>query len=218
MQIKYTDKWVSEVDVSSGNERTKQWNGAGRIVMSIWGNPSPEDIDPVTWNKEQLALKWDEIDVKGSLVWKAYNKAEINILKLAIKESAVLIKKGLKDAGVSDAVLEQYDDLKWQFSRKAGCSCGCSPGFVLKTKEYKTVKPGNYRNVSVGLSLETAEQKAKADENKAKAFIRRANTKVEEAKAEIESLEYKISQAKLELEKARVDLEEATTNKTKENK
>lgn len=55
--------------------------------------------------------------------WKAYNKAELQIEKK-------IIAKAVQD-GLLDAKLAQ--ELKW--SRKAGCSCGCSPGW--KSRDYR---------------------------------------------------------------------------------
>ena len=46
--------------------------------------------------------------------WDAYNKLEVAIRR---------------------QVLEQVFEGKWTFSRKAGCHCGCSPGFIRKDEK-----------------------------------------------------------------------------------
>lgn len=49
--------------------------------------------------------------------WRVFNRQEVKLMKMAAEW-------GLRELG---------HDAKLRFSRKAGCSCGCSPGFVLDT-------------------------------------------------------------------------------------
>lgn len=69
---------------------------------------------------ERFGLELPPFSVKGKdpevdIAWRKYNRAEITIMR----ERA---RKWLDDNGLSD--------VKLSFSRKAGCSCGCSPGFI----------------------------------------------------------------------------------------
>ena len=57
---------------------------------------------------------WD--DNEG---WKSYNRKEVKVMKTQILE-----------ANKEFAFLPTFD-WKMNFSRKAGCSCGCSPAFIL---------------------------------------------------------------------------------------
>jgi len=43
--------------------------------------------------------------------WRAYNKAELMVMRHIL-------------------ILAGFDDRDWKFSRKAGCFCGCSAGFI----------------------------------------------------------------------------------------
>lgn len=49
--------------------------------------------------------------------WKAYNRQQVAIMREII---------GLLGADASE----------WSFSRKAGCGCGCSPGFIRKNNQH----------------------------------------------------------------------------------
>lgn len=53
--------------------------------------------------------------------WRAFNRAETAAMRLKLSRVTAV----LEAAGGMPA------DAAWHFSRKAGCSCGCSPGFVL---------------------------------------------------------------------------------------
>jgi hypothetical protein len=52
--------------------------------------------------------------------WAAYNRQEL----LAMRAKLGTATSVLQAAGYAAA------DMPWRFSRKAGCSCGCSPGFI----------------------------------------------------------------------------------------
>jgi hypothetical protein len=61
-------------------------------------------------------------DPENDKAWRAYNRAELNAMKLKLSRvSAVLELAFGKEPGAA-----------WSFSRKAGCSCPCSPGFILR--------------------------------------------------------------------------------------
>lgn len=94
-------------------------------------NPfDPEDLrySGITKRPEYTRKgEFPEIDKE----WKAYNKAEVQIQKR-------IIAKAVQD-GLLDANLVQ--ELK--FSTKAGCACGCSPGW----------KARNYRRLSIWLTV-----------------------------------------------------------------
>jgi len=76
-------------------------------------------------------------DPENDKAWKAYNRAEVRTMKA-----------GLLEANAAFNFLPA-DGWELTFSRKAGCSCGCSPAFILKTstggflwidgKRYKSV-------------------------------------------------------------------------------
>ena len=55
--------------------------------------------------------------------WKAYNRKEVEVMRFFVNQCLL---RGLKQLGYP-VELDQTPDIK--FSRKCGCSCGCSPGF-----------------------------------------------------------------------------------------
>lgn len=59
--------------------------------------------------------------------WRAYNREEIRLQReLATRALKALKEHGLKTYGATVGTVET------RFSRKAGCSCGCSPGLILQ--------------------------------------------------------------------------------------
>lgn len=73
-------------------------------------------------------LKWGNIttqppvsvkgkDPENDKAWRKYNKAEVSMERFVIQQAA------------KDGVLDEDFVKELNFSRKAGCSCGCSPGW-----------------------------------------------------------------------------------------
>jgi len=118
-------------------------------------NPfSPEDL------KHSGITKQPEYSHKGEdkeldKEWKRYNKAELMIQKRIISQA---VQDGLLDKDLAQ-------ELKW--SRKAGCSCGCSPGW--KTRDY--------RRQSLWLTVTSpSKEQEKKERNKDYAAIQEAKT------------------------------------------
>lgn len=86
-------------------------------------NPfDPEDL------KHSGITKRPEYSKKGEnpaldKEWKQYNKAEL------------LIQKRIINQAVRDGLLDKDLAQELKFSRKAGCQCGCSPGW--KARDYR---------------------------------------------------------------------------------
>jgi hypothetical protein len=90
----------------------RDWHKTARVYVS-----HSEDLGPVP---PYGSKRGDGSD--GDKAWKAYNKAELAASRRVIDRSDGWIK-----------VLCGLDldaDVTYKFSRKAGCSCPCSPGFV----------------------------------------------------------------------------------------
>lgn len=70
-------------------------------------------------------------DEQVDKAWKAYNRAELKVMRRYAQEALELLKAD--------------PEVKLAYSRYAGCSCPCSPGFLLKGARgvvlYVEVKP-----------------------------------------------------------------------------
>lgn len=102
-------------------------NGCNAVVAASW------DVKPVgrrtrlytTVELEQPAPAWKPRgeDPTVDKAWDAYNRAEVKAMR-------VKVLNWLDAAG--------YERVKVRFSRKAGCGCGCSPGFIAD----RQLRPG----------------------------------------------------------------------------
>lgn len=91
------------------------WNDRKLTKTRIYSNVTEEEV------KEQYGLDRPEYTVFGEdpendKAWKKYNRAEVAIMKTKVTN--------MLHSFVA------YDGVTVKFSRKAGCSCPCSPGFV----------------------------------------------------------------------------------------
>jgi hypothetical protein len=77
-------------------------------IVFVGGNPDPSMPMPPYSIKGQ--------DPANDAAWRAYNNREIAIMRAAAAEALEL------------------DPAEFRFSRKAGCSCGCSPGFRVRPR------------------------------------------------------------------------------------
>jgi len=80
--------------------------------MYIWGEPSPEAVG-LADRAPAPSRKGDDEALDAE--WRRYNRAELKTLR-----------------AIADKAAEGLGVRVDRFSRKAGCSCGCSPGFVLE--------------------------------------------------------------------------------------
>lgn len=88
-----------------------------------------------------------EVDHK---VWKNYRRAEISRMRTAVEQAV--------EAGQLVPSILQHGMLN--YSSKAGCSCGCSPGFI--------VNHGGYWNQTVNVSeVDTEAEKREEEARKA---------------------------------------------------
>jgi len=82
--------------------------------------------------------------------WRDYNREELRLmreeLELALKEAKA--EAAVRDEGVWAPVIEALE-MKLRFSRKAGCSCPCSPGFIGTHRVYLS-GAGALDQISVG--------------------------------------------------------------------
>jgi hypothetical protein len=90
---------------------------------------NPFDPEELNWNgiteRPDYSVKGDDPAIDK--LWRKYNKAELEIQKVIIDRA---VEKGLLDENIAKK-------LKW--SRKAGCGCGCSPGWKAKDFGRQTI-------------------------------------------------------------------------------
>jgi hypothetical protein len=117
-----TIKFNEEVCTLSSMSKRESYSSKQKHTMVSISNPfDPEELN---WNgiteRPDYSVKGNDPD--NDKQWRKYNKAELEIQRVIINQAveAGLIKKDIAE------------ELKW--SRTAGCSCGCSPGW--KAKDY----------------------------------------------------------------------------------
>lgn len=77
------------------------------------------DLDYSQFPMERPKYSIKGEDPENDLAWKVYNRLELKLMREKIAEAFTA-------AGIEG---------KLSFSRKAGCSCGCSAGFILDHME-----------------------------------------------------------------------------------
>jgi len=80
--------------------------------------PNPEDVGGMA--KPEYTTRGD--DPENDKRWRQYNWQEIKVMRLF---ADAVLEDACKALGVTELGVIH-------FSRKAGCSCGCSPGFVAR--------------------------------------------------------------------------------------
>lgn len=102
---------------SSTATRTEQF---AQSKAFVWGTSVPESV------MVQPAYTTFGDNAENDKAWRKYNKLEVAAQRDALDEALAALE------GVE--VARHYADLAPTFSRRAGCSCGCSPGFRLGSK------------------------------------------------------------------------------------
>ena len=82
-KIEFSKDWVSTMTVSYCDERAKRFT-TRKTTVSIWGEPSPKDVYKHYWTPERIEVLDDERDLKGSKLWRQFNKDEKEIIKQAL--------------------------------------------------------------------------------------------------------------------------------------
>lgn len=82
-------------------------------------------IDP-EWEHPPYSLKGE--DAANDAAWRKYNREEVRLQKALAERGLAALKQteGFRLFGSGEL----------RFSRKAGCSCGCSPGMLLDGRPY----------------------------------------------------------------------------------
>lgn len=95
-------------------------HGPRKVRVFVSGNPDPEDLG--FQSQPPYSAKGDDPD--NDKAWKDYNRLEVATMKHFAKRIEGYIRKTLGDRGIFPA------EARFDFSRYAGCSCPCSPGFI----------------------------------------------------------------------------------------
>lgn len=134
-----TIEFNDEFCILSAKVSDRGYHDKGRhTYVNVYCDFDPEEIygSGFTYQPE-YSIKGENPD--NDKLWKKYNKFEVATQKK-------LIQKAIELEMIPADVLEGLS-----FSRKAGCSCGCSPGW--KSKDYRR------RDVWISLTSPTKEQK-----------------------------------------------------------
>jgi hypothetical protein len=108
-----------EICTISYDTAKEDWKSKQKHTILYIGNPfDPEDLN-FNGIKERPEPSVKGEDLENDKAWKKYNRAEVAIQKKIIDRAA--------EANLIDKDI--VSKLKW--SRKAGCGCGCSPGWKL---------------------------------------------------------------------------------------
>lgn len=97
----------------------------------ISANVSTEEM--VAAIGEQPAYSTRGEDPENDAAWRAYNRAEVKTMKAQIMEANAQLN------------FLPADGFKLTFSKTAGCSCGCSPAFILAISTGRRL--GNFARV-----------------------------------------------------------------------
>lgn len=100
-------------------KRRKSNGRFGRIRVFVSGYDEP------SWDHPPYTKKGD--DPQADADWKRYNREEIRLMREVVEEAVA-----------QDPVLAAQLG-RFSFSRKAGCSCSCSPGFVAEGRGMQDV-------------------------------------------------------------------------------
>ena len=112
------ERYDIEVKVKPDNDGK---GAVGRSRLYLWNTPDPEDVGLAT-RRPPSSAKGDDPELDKE--WRAYNRAERIIMQTVVRHEVV--QRAANKFGVT------LDTSELKFSRKCGCSCGCSPGFILR--------------------------------------------------------------------------------------
>jgi len=108
--------------------------------------PELEAIEP-QWVSEPVGQEVDDLTKVKGKIWRAWRDGT---KKIAGERLSALIAK------LNQTDLPIKIDTTVTFSYKAGCSCGCSPGFILSGR----LRDVNHRPVDLYLHIEKEENDA----------------------------------------------------------
>lgn len=118
-----------------------------RVTAHVFGVPDPEEISYCGITAQpRYSLKGE--DKANDKAWRIYNRAEVSLQRMVIER---LVLEGVIPAFFS----------KFTFSRTAGCSCGCSPG-------WKGNPLGGYQGGTLYVTVERPSEMKRQAEKKLK--------------------------------------------------
>lgn len=195
------------VEISVVVEYPKRYRYENKIGFSTV-DISPEQYRPDYWNEERMNQLREEQNLKGSKLWKEYNRTETDINRTVYRKLETHILSALRECVESwsgsqeinnDAFENAITKNKLVYNRKLWCGCGCSPGFQIKDSKYKLFDMGIprqgleytiYVNLLTDEQLEERAHRIKDQERKsAEREIELVNDEIEELKERLAELE-----------------------------
>lgn len=136
---------ICPLTIKTRNYQT--WERESRQKHTIVYVGNPYDVEEVFPNMTQPEITQKGENLENDKAWRKYNKAE------------VAIQKRIIDVAVADGLLDQTIAQGLKFSRTAGCSCGCSAGWISR----------DYGRRSIWLTARSPRKEAKRAEIRAEA-------------------------------------------------
>lgn len=138
------------------NRSTRDWKHRSKKSMIMVSGPSPTELTGLPQPKYTIKGQDPAVDK----LWRKYNRIELSVQRafLDLKHRELLSAFGF---AVGDGRLQ----FKW--SRTAGCSCGCSPGWLPYRDGRRIHSAVDGKRVVVSIAAVTPAMKTAMQEQKA---------------------------------------------------
>ena len=113
-------------------ERQRRENRTSYVHHTIGAYVKSEKGGMVRANDNDRLLAAD--DEQSQLWWTAHNERNSEAVRAEAKAKSEAMQKAIKKV-MKQALEAKFPDWELTYNRKAGCSCGCSQGFQMRSRE-----------------------------------------------------------------------------------
>lgn len=166
----FTIQFDGRTFTATSSIRTRSFRDRNRFSkpkLFIFDAPNPEDL--VTGGMERPPYGTKGENAENDKAWRKYNRIELKAMR-----------------AFAEPIAAHYGADKISYSRKAGCSCGCSPGFILTGRHDlvgKDVYVRVYEGDEAAARAAITEEEARIAQSRAERAQEEAAKKVAEAEA-----------------------------------